>query len=242
MRFTEKVLIALAAGLGVAAAISLIVPGASRRQAPPLDANYFPLDVGRTWKYRWTNTSYFAKPVVEVLNVDQSSNGTAIVKAKNTSGPIKVSGAYQFTKRLDGVTSVASATKAASLAKLPPLGPRSLPASRRRHFFTPFDLMTYGFNPVMPAYPTTGTVWRSSPTSRDFGIYGVTGASRIVGVQKVKVPAGTFRALVIASTLKQPGFRFGSGTRTMWFAPGKGLVKLVFRHADGSRSVVELLH
>ena len=29
--------------------------------------------------------------------------------------------------------------------------------------------------------------------------------------------------------------------RTMWFAPGKGLVKLVFRHADHSVSTVERL-
>ena len=32
---------------------------------------------------------------------------------------------------------------------------------------------------------------------------------------------------------------FGSGTRTSCFAPGKGLVKLVFRHRDGSVSTVE---
>jgi hypothetical protein len=29
--------------------------------------------------------------------------------------------------------------------------------------------------------------------------------------------------------------------RTSWFAPGKGLVKLVFRHGDGSVSEVALL-
>ena len=60
-------------------------------------------------------------------------------------------------------------------------------------------------------------------------------------MQKVKVPAGTFQALVVASNLTQPGFKFGSGIRTMWFVAGKGLVKLQFRHADGSVSVVELL-
>jgi hypothetical protein len=37
------------------------------------------------------------------------------------------------------------------------------------------------------------------------------------------------------------GFKFGSGTRTSYFAAGKGLVKLVFRHGDGSTSVVELV-
>ena len=33
-----------------------------------------------------------------------------------------------------------------------------------------------------------------------------------------------------------------SGTRTMWFAPDIGLVKLVFKHADGSVSTVVLTH
>jgi hypothetical protein len=102
--------------------------------------------------------------------------------------------------------------------------------------------MTFGFNPILPAYPVAGTKWGSDPSSRDFSIYGVTGSSRVVGVQSVTVPAGTFRAIVVASVLKQPGFPFGSGTRTSWFAPGKGLVKLVFRHGDRSVSVVELMH
>jgi hypothetical protein len=63
----------------------------------------------------------------------------------------------------------------------------------------------------------------------------------VVGIQKVKVPAGTFDALVVSSSLSQPGFKFGSGTRTCWFVDGKGLVKLVFRHGDGSVSTVVLL-
>jgi hypothetical protein len=41
--------------------------------------------------------------------------------------------------------------------------------------------------------------------------------------------------------LTQPGFPFGSGTRTCWFAPGKGLVKLTFKHRDGSTSQVVLI-
>ena len=203
--------------------------------------NYFPMQVGQKGVFRWTNAKHFKKPEVESYVVDQAANGTAIAKIQSVSGPMKVSGAYEFTSRLDGVTSVASATKAASLANLPPLGPSSLPAAKRRHFFTPFDLMTFGFNPVIPAYATAGASWASDPSSRDFAIYGVTGTSRLVGVQTVKVPAGTFRALVVASVLKQPGFPFGTGTRTCWFAPGRGLVKLVFRHGDGSVSDVELM-
>jgi hypothetical protein len=171
----------------------------------------------------------------------QSTNQTPAAPPPDPSYfPMKVAGAYQLTTRLDGVTSVASATNAASLTKLPPHGPRSLPANKRRHFFTPFDLMTYGFNPVLPAYPKIGATWSSDPRSRDFGVYGVNGTSKVIGVQKVTVPAGTYQALVVTSSLRQPGFPFGSGTRTMWFAPDKGLVRLQFRHGDGSISVVEL--
>jgi hypothetical protein len=211
-------------------------------KSPPPDASYFPLRVGLKGSYRWTNTKYFKKPEVEKYSIDQAANATAIAKFSSVSGPMKVAGAYQFTTRLDGVTSVSSATKAASVAKLPPLGPRSSAANKRRHFFTPFDLMTYGFNPVLPAYATVGATWSSDPNSRDFVVYDVTGSSKIVSVGAVKVPAGTYNALKVVSTLKQPGFPFGSGTRTMWFAVGVGLVKLEFRHADGSVSLVERLH
>jgi hypothetical protein len=69
-------------------------------------------------------------------------------------------------------------------------------------------------------------------------VYGVTGTSTVMGVEPVSVPAGTYRALVIRTTLDEPGFPYGSGVRTSWFAPGKGLVKLVFKHADGSTSQV----
>jgi hypothetical protein len=228
---------------GTAAPITTVVLQATNQVAapPPTDIDYFPLKVGQKGTYRWTNGKHFTKPEVEKFSIDQASNGTAIAKFQSVSGPMKVAGAYQFTLRLDGLTSVSSATKAASLAKLPPLGPSSLPPSKRRHFFTPFDMMTFGFGPVLPAYPAAGMTWKFDPGSRDFAVYGVSGSSRVIGTQKVKVPAGTYDALVVSSALQQPGFPFGTGTRTMWFAPGKGLVKLQFRHGDGSVSIVERL-
>ena len=215
--------------------------------APPPDPAYFPMKVGLKGTYSWTNPRYFktaakgVTPEVEKYSIDQAANGTAIAKFSSVSGPMKVAGAYQFTTRLDGVTSVSSATKAASLAKLPPLGPSALPVAKRRHFFTPFDLMTFGFSPVLPAYAKPGESWSSDPKSRDFAVYGVNGSSRIVGVERVTVPKGTYQALVVTSQLTQPGFKFGSGRRTMWFAPDIGLVKLVFKHGDGSVSTVELI-
>jgi hypothetical protein len=67
----------------------------------------------------------------------------------------------------------------------------------------------------------------------------VTGVSTVIGTRKVRTPAGRFRTTVVRSRLRQRGHSFGSGTRITYFAAGKGLVKLRFRHRDGSVSVVE---
>jgi hypothetical protein len=207
---------------------------------PPSDNNYFPLNKGLTSTYRWKNPTYFKTPVVERFHVDAVVNQSASVSVKSVSGPVNVVGAYGFTLRLDGLTSLWGRTKAASLVQFPKLGPAALPSTKRRHFFTPFDLMTFGFNPVIPGYPDGGQAWENTGSGRDFSIYGVTGNTKVVGVQSVTVPAGTFNALVVRTVMKQEGFKFGSGTRTMWFAQKKGLVKLVFEHGDDSTSTVEL--
>jgi hypothetical protein len=205
---------------------------------PPADANYFPLKKGARSTYSWTNPQHFKTAVVESLTCDEVVNGSARFSVKSISGPIRAAGAYGFTLRTDGLTNIWTYAKAASLAKLPALGPASLPSDKRRQFFTPFDLMTFGFNPVLPAYPVDGASWGSKTTGRDFDVYGVNGYSKILGIKSVTVPAGTFKALTVQSALTQPGFKFGSGTRTAWFVAGKGLVKLVWRHGDGSVSTV----
>jgi len=208
---------------------------------PPSDANYFPLTKGLKLKYRWTNTRWIKKPSVQLATIDEVVNNSARFTFQHVSGPIKVAGSYGFSTRTDGVTNIWGLTKAATAIRFPALGPKSLPAGKRRHFFTPFDLMNFGFNPLLTAYPAAGQVWGSKNPSRDFSTFGVNGSSRVLGIQKVKVPAGTFDALVVRASLSQPGFKFGSGTRTSWFVSGKGLVKLVFRHNDGSTSTVVLL-
>jgi hypothetical protein len=197
------------------------------------DQDYFPLRVGLKNKYTWTNGRYLRQPEVEQVSVEAAANRTARLAVKSISGPVRVVGAYGLTMRLDGLSSLFGAAQAATLAKLPPLG-------HGRHFVTPIDLMSYGFNPIIPAYPTVGAQWTSG-NAHDFAVYGVTGSTKVIGIQRVHVPAGTFSALVIRSVLQQRGHGFGSGVRTMWFAPGRGLVKLLFRHADRSVSLVQLI-
>ena len=211
-------------------------------QPPPTDIDYFPFEKGQTLSYRWTNTTHLKTPEIERFKVDAVAAGSARFTVKDTSGPIKLAGTYGFSKRRDGVTNLWGSTQSATMLKLPPLGPSFAAPKKRRRIVTPFDLMTWGFNPVLPAYPASGDTWSTHRPSRDFTTYGVTGTSRVLGVQTVRVGAGTFHALAVQTTLSEAGFPYGSGSRTSWFAPGRGLVKLVFRHGDGSVSRVELVN
>jgi hypothetical protein len=229
---------------GTNAATSTALLDETNQKAPdvvPVDADFFPLKQGTKARYSWTNTKWLKKPSIQLFTVSQTANQSARVDVKHVSGPIQVAGSYGFALRTDGLTNIWGATKAASLSTFPKLGPSFLAADKRRHFFTPYDLMIYGMNPILEASPTPGQTWTVKSPSRDYSIFGVTGTTRVLGFQKVKVPAGTFTALVVRSTLEQKGFPFGSGTRTSYFAAGKGLVKLVFRHGDKSVSTVQLL-
>jgi hypothetical protein len=205
----------------------------------PSDQNYFPLHVGLHGTYRWSNRKHLAQPEVETLSVSAVAASSARIDVKSVSGPLRgalkggLVGAYGFDLSLSGLSNIWGYAAVATQEKFPHLG-------HARHFFTPVDLMTYGFGPLLPAYAQSGAQWRSG-NAYDMKIYGVTGSTKILGVQTVHVPAGTFQALAVRSVLTQRGHPFGSGVRTMWFAPGRGLVKLLFKHGDGSVSLVQLL-
>jgi hypothetical protein len=230
------------AGGAHAAVTTSVLQSTNQQPLPPPDDNdYFPFTKGRVLTYRWTNTKHLRQAEVQRFTLDAVVNGSARFTVKDVSGPIKVAGSYGFSKRLDGVTNLWGTTQSATKLKFPPLGPASAAPANRRHMVTPFDLMTWGFNPVLSAYPAAGETWSPDRPGRDFSVYGVTGQSVVLGIQTVRVPAGTFRAVAVRTSLDQPGFPYGSGSRTAWFAPGKGLVKLQFNHGDHSVSLVELL-
>jgi hypothetical protein len=205
----------------------------------PSDVNLMPLNRGDRATFRWRNNRHMKRWSTQRFTVSQVVNGSAQVDVKQVSGPIAVAATYLIATRLSGVTLISGAAKAATRAKFPRLGPRGAAKADRRRFLTPFDLMVYGFNPILPVPAARGTTWRSSREGPDWKLFGVTGVSKVVGTRRVRTRAGRFKTTVVRSTLRQAGFRFGSGVRTSYFAAGRGLVKLVFRHRDGSVSTVE---
>jgi hypothetical protein len=200
---------------------------------PAPDADYFPMTVGAKNTYRWTNNKHMTQPEVEAVQVAAAANRSARFSVKSVSGPIRAAASYVFSDRLDGLRITYGSSSAATLLKFPAIG-------HGRRFFNPIDFVQYGFGPVLPAYGVPGTTWHSG-NAYDFAIFGVTGTTRVLGVRTVRVPAGRFSALEVRSILTQKGYRYGSGVRMMWFAPGRGLVKLTFAHRDGSTDTVTLI-
>ena len=157
------------------------------------------------------------------IDVAQVANSTAQVNVKHFSGPIAVAGSYLFSTRLSGITLLSGATRAATRAKFPKLGPRGAAEADRLRFYTPFDLMVFGYNPILPVPAEKGALWRSAREGRDWRLFGVTGVSRVIGTnRRVRTPAGLFRTTVVRSRLTQRGYRFGSGTRTTLVRGGQG--------------------
>ena len=117
-------------------------------------------------------------------------------------------GEYLFSLRLDGLRTTLARTSAATLLRLPRLG-------HGRHFFNPLDLMIYGFNPVLSAYGTPGTVWHSG-NAYDFKQWGVTGTTSVLGVRRVHVPAGTFRWFCLCSDYVVLPSKVPARTWTRW--------------------------
>jgi hypothetical protein len=228
-----KVVFEHAGGGGAPVSTASLLSTNLKPMTPPPDQNYFPLKQGLTDRYRWTNSKHLKQPEVESVSVDTVVNRSAHIAVNSVSGPIKVAGEYAFNDIEDGVMyGGGGPTSVATFAKFPRL-------ANHQHLFTPLDLMLFGSSMLLPAYPAPGDSWSSSAS--DFHTFGATVHTRIIGIRAVHVPAGTFHALEVQSTLTERGHPFGSGVRTCWFANGLGLVKLVFRHRDGSVSTVTLL-
>ena len=201
-----------------------------------------PLHEGLKLTYSWTNTETPAHTRGQTFTVDAVVNNTRPFSRYRTSPARYGQEDRRLSKRASGVTDLWGTTSSATLLKFPPLGPaRSSGLNQQNHFVTPFDLPNFGFQPGPPPHTRPrARKWSSEPVEQrllDLRRHRHRNRDRR---QTAKVPVSSFQALVVRSTLKQPGFPYGTGTRC-WFAPAEGLVKLVFAHGDGSVSTVVLL-
>ena len=128
------------------------------------------------------------------------------------SGPIKVAGAYGFTLRNDGLTNIGAAQVRVALevpaARAEALPKRSGVTSSRRS--TSWTTASTRSSPRIRRRPDSWTA-RRRPRLRGLRRHR---QGELLGVQTVKVPAGRFQAIAVRTTLKQNGYKFGSGTRT----------------------------
>src|SRR5262249_12687297 len=142
------------AGGSHAPVTTVTLQSTNQQPAPtPTDLDYFPFTKGQTLTYRWTNTKYLKKPEVQQVKVDAVVNGSARFPLRDGRGPIRLAGPSVFRKPPAGVTTLGGNPQPATQPNFPPLGPSFAAPANRRHMVTPFDLMTFGFNPILPAYP-----------------------------------------------------------------------------------------
>ena len=178
------------------------------------------------------------------FDVAQVVNNTSRVDVKQVSRADHRRGHVLLLDAADRRDAASASAKAATRARLPAARAAAGTAGRAAAFFTPYDLMVYGFGPVVPICAHRRVVVALLARQR-----------RLEDLRRQRRHATMLRthqacarrpaasdAVEVRSTLHQAGFRFGSGTRTSWFAPGKGLVKLVFRTGDGSVSTVQRVH
>ena len=103
--------------------------------------------------------------------------------------------------------------------------------------------MDFGFNPVLTAVPGRGRrAGAPRRSSSEFKTYGVNGTTKVLGVQKVTVPAGNVRGARRAQHAYAARLPVRKRHAHVLVRAGQGLVKLVFDHGDKSVSTVVLLH
>lgn len=181
--------------------------------------NFLPLQLDQGWQYSWNNSRYAEEPITETVWADQRQGSAYTLRATNRFGDGTFDLSTTSGYRWDGYVTMGQMVFPLPLQML-------------------FD---FAFVPqqLLPAQWHVGDSWTGS------GYWAgttYTGTTTVVSDTAAVVAAGTTYTGCLQLHTEVTGFvSFGVGTRDVWLAPGVGVVKLVYHHADGSVTTGELV-
>lgn len=199
---------------------SLAVYGIPHEATASNSDNYFPMDLNRTWRYRWWNDTYEPNDLLENITVVSQTDQESMFYIVSTH---YWSHWAKFKYRMDGDGVYFNGGQGLGGSQFP------------EHFSYAFHFLEAGSNTLLKYPIIVGEQWTSTG-----GWDGVTttGTTTVIGYDLITVPAGTFYALHTQTQVTTDGHATRSGTKDMWFVNNVGMVKLVFAHDDGTITTV----
>lgn len=182
---------------------------------------YFPLrNEGDTYHYTWSNDTRHPEPIPETWQIMEQNWEGRSGYAISAYSEMTLSKLW-FQDEPGGVR-----LSNCSVWDRTGLFPNFM-VGVGTHLVMPFDVMK---QPLTGGATWTGPGWQ-----------GAQATSTVLAVDEtVAVAAGTFTDALRVHTVITGTNDYMSGQRDAWFAPGVGLIKLVYNHEDGSTTTAEL--
>jgi len=185
--------------------------------------NYFPGDLGLSWKYRWWNDVYEPDVIIEYISVSEVNGTISHYNVDYSSHPDFHHAVFSYSIETDRIW---------------PWGYRTLGGSNFHPtpHYVAFHFMHHGSRPLLRYPVSVGDTWTGETVMDGKFLWGDT---EVTGFESVTLSTGLVTALRTTTVISYTGNNIISGTKDMWFVNNTGLVKLVYEHADGSTTYVE---
>jgi len=185
---------------------------------------YLPLQIGTGWTYAWSNDTHHSDPITETIRVSRQDEDqyTLAARTGQTHGQFWISG------QADGIAWAGFSTHSGSASGFP------VPMYMLMHYaYVPYDFLRQPLQ-VGQTWVGYGQTEASLPVHE--------GRSTVISdSETVAVTAGTFTDALHVRTVISGTNQYLSGDRHIWFAPGVGLLRLIYNHDDGSVTTAELV-
>ncbi len=209
-------------------------------KTPVKNDELFPIDVGRSWTYKWKNDFENLTLIEEIqlLTNNQSEKGLRFNTITTTeNGKKMMDGNFYFYPDSHPLLKLAGSGYSHS-GRETPQGPNSM-----------FSDLVENYWPELFQYPlSVGKSWTEE------GNWNSQVTSTIEENETIEITLGTFKDCLKLKTVLQGATAISNktpdnlnrvalinGTRYLWFAKGVGLVKLLYEHSNGITTESELI-